>query len=162
MWRNWICSIAEPAVFCWFVHFVSKDSFLLRFQVIGCLQPDHLLDSPICQLCAIDPFWVVGQSYNSYCEPRQSSAHHCVLILVFPQCPSAFDPSNRNGWHSYSARIRLWDWIQKMMNFPLVSPRNLMKVVIFNPTLLWWLFLMTLESLTYFIRVHKKLNQHIL
>lgn len=56
--------------------------------------------------------WVKAITHTLWVEGIPS-VNHCVLIPVFPQCPATFDHSNRNGWHSYSAQIRLCDELQR-------------------------------------------------
>lgn len=54
----------EPKI--WFADFVVVFFFSCRFETLSRLMLDLLLCSSICQFCALDSHWVVGQSYNSH------------------------------------------------------------------------------------------------
>ena len=70
----------------------------------------------------LTPFelWVKAITHTLWVEAIPS-ASRCVLIPVYPQCPAAFDQSNRNGWHSYSAQIRLCDEVRRGVQEKMMS-----------------------------------------
>lgn len=108
----WICLIASLILFTDFVDFSFFAVVVVRmaWNILSLhLEFDLFLCSSICQLCGVDPLWIVGQSYNSYSVSWSNPISEvlCPHSCVSPV--SSFDQSNRNGWHSYGAQIRLCD-----------------------------------------------------
>lgn len=125
------------SVFADFVDFFSVWNWLETYWVVILSLISSSAPQFVC-FVRLTPFelWVKAITHTLWVEAIPSASCY-VLIPVFPQCLAVLI-TNRNGWHSYSAQIRLCDEVlyqvqEKMIHVPACASTCLMGGRHFDP-----------------------------